>query len=61
MQFLFGAVMIEMIVQGTLWFARIHWWLAKFACQITWSITRSAWRQVRSAMTAVIEQRRTNK
>lgn len=50
MQFLWGAMMIELIVQGTLWFAKIHWWFAKFAWRLTWSVTRSMWRQVRSAV-----------
>lgn len=50
MQFLWGAMMIELIVRGTLWFAKIHWWFAKFAWRLTWSVTRSAWWQVRSAV-----------
>lgn len=61
MQFLFGMMMIELIVQGTLWLAKIHWWFAKFAWQLTWSVTRSLWWQVRAAVAAAIEQRRGNK
>lgn len=58
MQFLWGAMMIELIVQGTLWLAKIHWWFAKFACRLTWSVTRSLWWQVRAAVEDGIEQRR---
>lgn len=49
MQFLFGMALAEMIVQGTLFFARMHWWAAKLAWGLSLQLGRVAWDVARDA------------
>lgn len=50
MQFLFGMMMIELVVQITLGLARAHLWLAKWTLRTSWRALRAAYRQARVAV-----------
>lgn len=50
MQFLFGMVVLEMVVQGTLFFVRAHVWAVKWILRTSWRAWLVAWRQVRIEM-----------
>lgn len=57
MQFLFGMMMVELIVQATLWTLRIHWWVAKWTFQAAWAGTKSALRLTRRGLAALLAAR----
>lgn len=42
MQFLFGMLMVELIVKATLWWARGWLWVAKWTLRTTWRMVRNA-------------------
>lgn len=57
MQFLFGMMMIELIVKLTLGWARMMLWLAKRVLRMVWVLVKSAWPMARRTIAMAREAR----
>lgn len=57
MQFLFGMMMIELIVRLTLGWARGMIWLMRWALRTAWQLTKTVWPMTRQTIGVMRESR----